>query len=72
MGKKRIKVAQFKDGKLVREYDGLNDAAKEIGGQQSHISECMRDIPHRHTHKGYEWRNVNDDEQPVTMGETEN
>lgn len=53
-----VRVAQFKGGKFLREYNSVNEAAKSVNGQPSHISECMRHIPHRHTHKGYEWRNI--------------
>lgn len=68
---RKKKVAQFRDGELIKTYNDLSSAAVEVGGQQSHISECMRNVPHRHTHKGYEWRDT-DDEQSITMGETEN
>lgn len=37
-------------------YDSIIDAANDVGGQESHISECIRNITHRHTHKGWRWR----------------
>lgn len=67
---RKKKVAQFKHGELIKEHNDLTSAAMEVGGQESHISECMRDVAHRHTHKGYEWRDIN--EQSITMGETKN
>ena len=39
-----------------RHYDSITSAAHDVGGQESHISECIRDIEHRHTHKGWRWR----------------
>lgn len=66
----KIRVVQVKDGEVVNRYDDITSAAREVNGQESHISECMRSIPHRNTHKGYEWRN--DNEQSITMGKTKN
>ena len=68
----KVKIAQFKDDELICEYDSIVNAAKSVHGQPSHISECARDVQHRHTHKGYKWRNVDYDKQSVTMGETKN
>lgn len=66
----KVSVSQVSNGQVVNRYDDITTAAKSVDGQVSHISECMRSVPHRNTHKGYEWRNSN--EQSVTMGETEN
>lgn len=66
----KVSVLQVSNGQVINKYDDITTAAKSVDGQVSHISECMRSVPHRNTHKGYEWRNSN--EQSVTMGETEN
>lgn len=66
----KVSVLQVSNGQVINKYDDITTAAKSVDGQVSHISECMRSVPHRNTHKGYEWRNSN--EQSVTMGETKN
>ena len=66
----KVSVLQVSNGQVINRYDDITTAAKSVDGQVSHISECMRSVPHRNTHKGYEWRNSN--EQSVTMGETKN
>jgi len=66
----KVSVLQVSNGQVINKYDDITTAARSVNGQVSHISECMRSIPHRNTHKGYEWRNSN--EQSVTMGETKN
>lgn len=66
----KVSVLQVSNGQVINRYDNITTAAKSVDGQVSHISECMRSVPHRNTHKGYEWRNSN--EQSVTMGETKN
>lgn len=66
----KVSVLQISNGQVINKYDDITTAAKSVDGQVSHISECMRSVPHRNTHKGYEWRNSN--EQSVTMGETKN
>ena len=53
---KEIKVKQYKNGKYIRKYNSMAEAAKAVNGQEQHISECVNNIPHRNTHKGYEWR----------------
>lgn len=63
-------MLQVSNGQVINRYDNITTAAKSVDGQVSHISECMRSVPHRNTHKGYEWRNSN--EQSVTMGKTKN
>lgn len=68
MGK--VSVLQVRNGQVINKYDDITTAARSVDGQVSHISECMRSVPHRNTHKGYEWRNSN--EQSVTMGKTKN
>ena len=66
----KVSVLQVSNGQVINRYDDITTAAKSVDGQISHISECMRSVPHRNTHKGYEWRNSN--EQSVTMGKTKN
>lgn len=66
----KVSVLQVRNGQVINRYDNITTAAKSVDGQVSHISECMRSVPHRNTHKGYEWRNSN--EQSVTMGKTKN
>ena len=66
----KVSVLQVRNGRVINKYDDITTAARSVDGQISHISECMRSVPHRNTHKGYEWRNSN--EQSVTMGKTKN
>ena len=66
----KVSVLQVRNGQVINRYNNITTAAKSVDGQVSHISECMRSVPHRNTHKGYEWRNSN--EQSVTMGKTKN
>lgn len=66
----KVSVLQVSNGQVINRYDDIATAARSVDGQVSHISECMRSVPHRNTHKGYEWRNSN--EQSVTMGKTKN
>lgn len=66
----KVSVLQVSNGQVINRYDDITTAARSVDGQVSHISECMRSVLHRNTHKGYEWRNSN--EQSVTMGKTKN
>ena len=66
----KVSVLQVSNGQVINRYDDISTAARSVDGQVSHISECMRSVPHRNTHKGYEWRDSN--EQSVTMGKTKN
>ncbi len=66
----KVSVLQVRNGQVINRYDDITTAARSVDGQVSHISECMRSVSHRNTHKGYEWRNSN--EQSVTMGKTKN
>ena len=45
-----------KSGCIVKKYPSVTEAAKDVGGQESHISECINNVTHRNTHKGYIWR----------------
>ena len=67
---KGIEVLQVLSGKIIAKYKDLHTAANAVDGQESHISECMRHIPHRNTHKGYEWRSS--DETDSSLGKTKN
>lgn len=66
----KVSVLQVSNGQVINRYDDITTAARSVDGQVSHISECIRSVPHRNTHKGYEWRDSN--EQSVTMGKTKN
>ena len=66
----KVSVLQVRNGQVINRYDDITTAARSVDGQVSHISECMMSVPHRNTHKGYEWRNSN--ELSVTMGKTKN
>ena len=66
----KVSVLQVRNGQVINRYDDITTAARSVDGQVSHISEYMRSVPHRNTHKGYEWRNSN--EQSVTIGKTKN
>lgn len=55
--KKVAVVGISSDGHALR-YKSITDAAKDVDGQASHISECMRNIEHHKTHKGYRWEAV--------------
>ena len=66
----KVSVLQVSNGQVINRYNDITTAARSVDGQVSHISECMRSVPHRNTHKGYEWRDSN--EQSVTMGKTKN
>ena len=52
---KKIIVIRMGIDNTHKEYRSVADAAKDVGGQGSHISECARNIAHRKTHKGYMW-----------------
>lgn len=54
MGKKKIAVIGVDKEGIPHEYTSMTDAAKDINGQTSHISECKN--KKRRTHKGYEWK----------------
>ena len=66
----KVSVLQVSNGQVINRYDNITTAARSVDGQVSHISECMRSVPHRNTAKGYEWTNSN--EQSVTMRKTKN
>ena len=41
-GKKKIKVSQFdKDGKFIKQFDSMSEAAKELGLHMNSISRCV-------------------------------
>lgn len=55
--KKVAVVGISNDGHTLR-YESITDAARDVDGQASHISECIRNIEHHKTHKGYRWEAV--------------
>lgn len=50
------KVAQIKDGEVIATYYSCVEAAKQINGHNSRISECARGL--NETAYGYKWRYV--------------
>lgn len=54
--KNKIKVGQFKNGRLIKIYDSITDAGKELGIDSSHISACCKSKPHFKTSHGFEWK----------------
>lgn len=52
------KVGQYKDGKLINTYNSFREAAKAVNGTSSAISRICSGI--NKTHKGYEWKIVED------------
>lgn len=51
--RKKPVIRVDKNTNTLRAYESVTDAAKDISGQESHISECIN--KKRRTHKGYEW-----------------
>lgn len=52
------KVAQYKNGKLIRIFDSFQEAARAVSGKPQGISRCCRGI--RKNHRGYAWKYVGD------------
>jgi hypothetical protein len=51
------KVLQLdKQGNLIQEFNSASEAARQIKGHLSHITECCNNKPKRLTHKGYKWK----------------
>lgn len=51
-----IKVDQFTlDGKYIKTFDSIVDAAKENGISRNNLNECIR-LPHRNIAGGYIWK----------------
>ena len=46
-----MSVLQVSNGQVINRYDDITTAARSVDGQVSHISECMRLVPHRNTLK---------------------
>lgn len=40
----------------IYEYSSASEAARQIGGNLSHITECCNNKPMRKTHKGFIWK----------------
>lgn len=55
----RVKVAQFKYGVKVREFDSIADAARAVKGDISTIQKvCAKSARGNKSHKGYQWEYV--------------
>lgn len=52
------KVGQYKDGKLINIYNSFNEAARAVEGTGSAICRICSGV--NKTHKGYEWKIVED------------
>ena len=60
---KKVIVTSISNSRIIKKYKSITDAALDVCGQPSHISECASGL--RYKHKGYEWRREYD-----TMGTT--
>lgn len=54
------KIAQVKDGKILNIYSSIRQAALAVGGTPSAISRVLSGTKQTKTHKGYEWKLVDD------------
>ena len=58
----RVKIAQYKYGVKIREFDSLADAARAVGGDRGNIQRVATspgdDNTHHRTHKGFQWQYV--------------
>ena len=52
------KVAQIKDGKVLAVYNSYKEAARAVGGTSSAISRVISGTKQTKTHKGFEWKLV--------------
>ena len=52
------KVAQIKDGKVLAIYNSYKEAARAVGGTSSAISRVISGTKQTKTHKGFEWKLV--------------
>lgn len=52
------KVAQIKDGKTIAIYNSFKEAARAVGGTSSAISRVISGTKQTKTHKGFEWKLV--------------
>lgn len=53
-------VAQIKDGKVIKTYLSIRQAALAVNGTPSAISRVLSGAKQTKTHKGYEWKLVDD------------
>ncbi len=51
--KQKRRVKCFGHGELLEIYESASEAARQIHGNQAHISDCCNGK--RHTHKGFSW-----------------
>lgn len=54
------KVAQIKDGEIIAIYESYREAAKAVKGTSSAISRVISGTKQTKTHKGYEWKLVDE------------
>ncbi len=53
-------VLQFtKSGDFIQEFPSASQAAREVNGSCSHITECCNSITKRKSHKGFKWKYKN-------------
>lgn len=50
---KRVDQIDIESGEVVKQWNSANEAAKTLGFNSTHISECIRGI--RKKHKGFKW-----------------
>ena len=62
-GRKRIKVAQIKNNHIINIFDTLTEAAKKTNSYRELIGKCVHNK--RHSHNGYRWIRVFDDNMKV-------
>lgn len=55
------RVIQYdKNGNIISEYFGINEASRQTGINARHISDCCRKVKHRKTAGGFIWRFADD------------
>lgn len=52
----KIVIQMDKNGNFIKEYCSASEAARQINGNLSHITECCNSINKRKTHKGFKWK----------------
>lgn len=54
--KTKKRVGQFKNGVLIKIYNSITEAGKELKIDSSHISACCKNKKNYKTSHGYEWK----------------
>lgn len=54
--KTKKRVGQFKNGVLIKIYNSITEAGKELKIDSSHISDCCKNKKNYKTSHGYEWK----------------